>query len=138
MSGLEVAGVVLGAVPILISALESYQKLGKKRDAFRKKSLHIDRIIRALRWQHRLIYVDIKIVLRNAGLGHPVEIGDLEGLLKRQDVQDAMSDLLGDSCSDYLDILRQCEKSLIDVGKAVKGFQEGSWVCNKRDCELPC
>lgn len=78
MSGLEILGLILGAMPILISALEGYQKLGKKRDAFRRKSMHIDRMIRALDWQQKLIRSDVRLVLRNAGLDVNDDVGDEE------------------------------------------------------------
>jgi hypothetical protein len=133
MSGFEAVGVLLGAAPLIISALEGYQRLGKRRDAFKRKSLHIDRMVRALKWQQKLIHSDAKIVLRNAGLDETtidqhVGIGRYQDLLKRQDVQDAVSSFLGDNCSTYLEIIQQCESTLLRVAKAVKGFDEGSWV----------
>ena len=133
MSGIEVIGVVSGAAPLLISALEGYQKLGKKRDAFKKKSLHIDCMVRAINWQQKMIHSDVKIVLRNAGLDETtidqhVGIGRYQDLLKRHDVQDAVSSFLGDNCSTYMEVIQQYEITLLKVAKAVKGFEEGSWV----------
>lgn len=133
MSGFEVIGVILGATPLIISALEGYQRLDKKRDAFKRKSLHIDNMVRALRWQHILVHSDVKIVLRNAGfdqmmIDQHVGIGRYEDLLKRQDVQDAVSSFLGDNCAAYMSIIQKCESTLLRVAKAIKGFEEESWV----------
>jgi hypothetical protein len=143
MSGFEVVGVLLGAAPLIISALEGYQRLGKKRDAFKRKSLHIDRMVRALNWQQKLIHSDVKIVLRNAGLDETtidqhVGIGRYQDLLRRQDVQDAVSSFLGDNCSTYLEIIQQCESTLLRVAKAVKGFDEDSWVREEQRLYSSC
>ena len=133
MSGLEAIGVFLGTAPLIIAALEGYQKLGKKRDAFKRKSLHIDRMVRALDWQQKLIHSDVKIVMRNAFLDETtidqhVGIGRYQDLLKRQDIQDAVSSFLGDNCSAYMGIIQECESTLLHVARAVKGFNEESWV----------
>ena len=133
MSGFEVIGVVLGAMPVIISALEGYQKLGKKRDAFKRKSLHIDRMIRALDWQQKLIHSDVKLLLRNAGLDEMtvdlhVGTGRYQDLLRRQEIQDAVSGFLRDNSSTYLEIIQQCENTILHVAKAVKGFDGESWV----------
>lgn len=133
MSGFEVAGVVVGAVPLIVIALERYQKLGRMRDAFRKRSLHLDRMIRALKWQQRLIHSDVKIVLRNAGLDEETtsqheRLDRLQDLFEREDVQDAVRDFLGDKHDAYLEVMQDFQRTLLEIAKSIKGFQEDSWV----------
>jgi len=47
MSGFEVTGVILGAIPVIISALEQYKKTRETWRRFRQKALYIDRLIQA-------------------------------------------------------------------------------------------
>jgi hypothetical protein len=56
MSDFKVVGVVLGALPIIVSTLESsYESLGCARVAFRNKQFYLDRMINALSWQKTFI-----------------------------------------------------------------------------------
>jgi hypothetical protein len=133
MSGFEIAGVILGAMPAIISALHGYQKLHKKRRVFKRKSLYIDRMIRALDWQRQLIHNDVKIVLQNAGvdemiIDQHVGVGRYQDLLKQDNIQHAVSAFLRDNFSTYLQVIQDCESTLLHVASAVKGFDEYSWV----------
>ena len=137
MSGLEVVGVVLGAVPLIITALKGYQNLGKKRDAFKRKSLHLDRMIKALDWQQKLILSDVKIVLRNAGLDEmtidqEVGNGHYQDLFKRPGIQSAVVSVLRENYSTYLEIIHQCEITILGVARAVTFFKEDSWVSEEQ------
>jgi hypothetical protein len=133
MSGIEVIGIVLSAAPLLIYALEAYLSLGKMRDAFKKKRLHVERMVRALKWQQTLLQSDVRIMLRNAGLNettldYGLGYGRLQDLLTHQDVQEAVSSYLGENWTTYLEIIEHGEDTLLSVAKAVKGFAGGSWV----------
>lgn len=136
MSGLEVLGVVLGAVPLIITALKGYQNLGKKRDTFKRKSLHLDRMIRALDWQQKLILSDVKIVLRNAGLDEMMIELDVDNcryqdLFKRSDIENAVASVLRENYSTYLEIIQRCEVAILDVAKALTFYKKDSWVSEK-------
>lgn len=143
MSELEAIGVFLGAVPFITSTLEGYQRLSKKRDAFKRKSLHIDRMVRALDWQHKLIQSDIKIVLRNTYLDETtihqqVGIDRYQDLLRRQDIQNAVRSFLDDNYSIYLEVIQQCESTLLGVAKVVRGFDDYSWVREHQQIRSSC
>lgn len=45
MSGIDIAGLILGAVPVVIAALEHYKTLHRKTWSFKHKSLRIDQLI---------------------------------------------------------------------------------------------
>ena len=64
---MEVAGLLLGAIPIMISALEQYQKTITFFEQAVHKKRHIDRLIVALRQQEALFMTEIELMLRNAG-----------------------------------------------------------------------
>ena len=48
---MEVAGLVIAAVPLMISALKQYTEFHRKVRQFRRTSLYIGRLIQALREQ---------------------------------------------------------------------------------------
>ena len=132
MSGFEVVGVILGAAPLIISALEGCQKISKKRDAFKRRALHIDRMKNAVRWQHELLEHDVRIVLQNAGMedlstrgGAPVSY---QKLLLDPDVQDGLREYLGHSCQSYLDIAAHCATVLLEIIESLGSVEDKSWI----------
>lgn len=139
MSGLEVVGVVLGAVPIIIHALESCRKLGRVQDAFTKRSLHIAKMVKALRTQQALIDGDVKLVLRDSGvdakkISYYQSLGRMQELLRQDDVSDAVAAYLGDSYGLYLEIMQDCHKTILDIALTLRGLQEGSCVRRAAIC----
>lgn len=68
MSGLEVAGLVLGAIPIVIWSLEHYKTTRDYWRRSRSKRLLIDRMIKALHEQRTLMEVDLQVLSRAAGV----------------------------------------------------------------------
>ena len=100
---------VLGAVPLIISALKGYQSLNKRRYDFKRRKLHVDCMIRALDCQQSLILSDVKIVLRNARLDEIMideGIGNChyQDLFKRPDIHSAVASVLRENFSAYVDI----------------------------------
>ena len=128
---------VLSAVPLIITALKGYQNLGKTRDKFKRKSLHLGRMIRALDGQQKLILSDVKLVLRNAGLDEmmidqEVDNCHYQDLFKRPGIQSAVVSVLGDNYSTYLETLHECEITILGVARAVTFFKEDSWVSEEQ------
>ncbi|KAK7701650.1 hypothetical protein SLS64_010098 [Diaporthe eres] len=73
MSGFEICGVVLGVIPLVISALEHY-KAGKGVAAtFVKWRGHLDTLIFRLKLQNTFFYLQIRELLREA------QVAQLEG-----------------------------------------------------------
>ena len=132
MSGFEVVGVVLGAVPIIISILDGYKSLGRARVAFRNKQFYLDRMINALSWQKTLIEGDLEIVLRNIGL-EDLDIRNIgsdsyESFLKQADIQQQVHAYMGSRYASYVQVLGECERTLLNIVRSVKGLQQGAWV----------
>jgi hypothetical protein len=132
MSGFEVVGVVLGALPIIVSILESYKSLGRARVAFRNKQFYLDRMINALSWQKTLIEGDLEILLRNVGFEdlaiHKITSGSYEALLQDTDIQQQVRAYMGRRFESYVHVLSDCERTLLSIVRSVKGLQQGSWV----------
>lgn len=66
MSGFEIAGVVLGAVPLIISALEYYRSGKSTVSASIKWHSQLDTLIFRLKLQYTLFYLDILELLKAA------------------------------------------------------------------------
>jgi hypothetical protein len=77
MSGFEVAGVVLGVIPLAISALEHY-KAGKGTVAtFMKFHGQLDTLIYRLKLQRTFFYLHILELLRSAGVREVISRSDI-------------------------------------------------------------
>lgn len=64
MSGIEIVGLLLGTIPLVISALEHYDDIIDPTRAFVKFQGELDRAIRELRNQHTLFEQSIEMLLR--------------------------------------------------------------------------
>lgn len=131
MSGIEVAGLVLGTIPLILSALDGYQKLGRKRDAFTRRSFHVDRMKHVLGRQYRLIQSDVRLILRRCDLEAVLDDEEIStsGLstLRRPEVQDAVRLFLNHHYDDYMDVIKECEVILL-VFRSIENVAEDSWV----------
>ncbi|KAI1773628.1 hypothetical protein F4818DRAFT_452687 [Hypoxylon cercidicola] len=117
MSGFEVAGVVLGAIPLIISALEHY-KAGKGVAAsFVKWRGQLDTLIFRLKLQRTFFYLQILELLRSAGVEHVVDRLDVTEeeclLILRNSKNGAkVKEYLGLLYDTFLDVLDRYEKCL--------------------------
>ena len=64
---MEVAGLLIGAVPFMISALKQYAKARRGIRQFRRTSLYLAHLIQALREQKFYLKTDLEQLLRAAG-----------------------------------------------------------------------
>ena len=67
MSGFEVAGLIVGIIPIIVEALQQYKKTRERWRRFKCKALYIARLIDSLEEQQVLIQTDLNILLRATG-----------------------------------------------------------------------
>ncbi|KAL6833602.1 hypothetical protein J3E69DRAFT_324512 [Trichoderma sp. SZMC 28015] len=77
MSGFEVAGLVLGIIPLAISALEHYKAGRGVVATFVKFHGQLDTLIYRLKLQRTFFYLNILDLLRNAGVSEVVNKTDL-------------------------------------------------------------
>ncbi|KAI0966604.1 hypothetical protein F4678DRAFT_466439 [Xylaria arbuscula] len=117
MSGFEVAGVVLGAIPLVISALEHY-KAGKGVAAtFFKWRDQLDTLICRLKLQQCLLYFHLLELLRDAGVEDAIEEDLTEErclqILKDSKNEEVVRAYLGAvPYSMFLEVLRRYEACL--------------------------
>ncbi len=132
MSGIEVAGLILGAVPVIIAALEHYKTLHKKTWLFKNKSSRIDQLIIALENQKFFLEGELELALLEAGFdGYELatmDTSDMQRLLNRTDISRELSRSLGRRYGPFKDTIVRCEKSLIHIVHEIKGLIPGSQV----------
>ena len=67
MSGIEIAGIVLGALPILFEALDGYRGSINRISQGVRKRKYVEKLARALRMQRQTLESILKIVLLESG-----------------------------------------------------------------------
>ena len=132
MSGFEIAGLILGVVPLAIAALEQYKTAHNMLSYFNYKSMYIDRLIQALEEQKFCLESDFDIVLRAAGFEQQdisITSGEyIQTVLVRSDVAEELSRYLGRGYHPYRKALMRCETSLKDIVRNIGGLVPGSPV----------
>ncbi|KAL8816326.1 MAG: hypothetical protein Q9223_004640 [Gallowayella weberi] len=126
MSGIEMAGLVLGAIPVVIWALENYKTTREIWRRSRSKALLVDRLINALKEQRLLIELDVQVLLKAASY-EDHEIVDLEAfscyeLLLDQGLAVALQRYLGRVYEPYRAALGRCESILTDIAQSIGGL----------------
>ena len=134
MSGFELVGLILGAVPVTIAALEQYKRAHEMMRSFSHKSVYIDRLIQALEEQKFCLESEFDIVLRAAGFEqHDFGSSNVEYLqtfLLRSDIAEGLSRYLGRGYDPYRKALVRCETSLGEIVRSIGGLVPGSPVSN--------
>ncbi|KAL8810331.1 MAG: hypothetical protein Q9200_002668 [Gallowayella weberi] len=126
MSGIEMAGLVLGAIPVVIWALENYKTTREIWRRSRSKALLVDRLINALKEQRLLMELDVQVLLKAASY-EDHEIVDLEAfscyeLLLDQGLAVALQRYLGRVYEPYRAALGRCESILTDIAQSIGGL----------------
>ena len=138
MSGLEVAGVVLGAVPLIVAALEHYKISKKLWDRFRKTAMHINELIEALDENHALIEASLNSLLQKAGSAEGVCIAndtmDYGSRLRNKEIALDLQSFMGRLYKPYEKALLRCEQTLLRIINKLDGLVQGSKV---RPASLP-
>lgn len=129
MSGIEVAGLVLGAVPIVIWGLGQYKTTREIWRRSRSKALLVDRLADALEEQRTLIEIDLHLLLRAADFGDG-EIAALDhakvyDMLRDPDVVEALTRYLGPVYEPYRKALLRCLRILADITRNIGGLTAG-------------
>lgn len=95
MSGIEIAGLVLGALPILFTALDAYKRDSSRlKSGFRKRE-HVKKLARALRMQAQILDALIKNILLQSGCDLPPDPTELHSALSQRSIRETVDDHLG-------------------------------------------
>ena len=121
MSGFEIAGVVLGAIPVVIEALSAYRKGKGFFVTMRKSHGLVDELIHKLKMQQAHFYLDILELLREARVPEILMKGDptpdkcveiLQAVKTGYEVEQYLGPQL---YHDFLEILRFYENYLKEI-----------------------
>ncbi|KAK6331780.1 hypothetical protein TWF718_002321 [Orbilia javanica] len=105
MSGIEIAGLVLGAIPLVISALEHYEDIIGPTKAFFKFQGELDHAIRELRVQYTLFEQSMEVLLRPITTDH--QLNDMidnsnSNLWQDPDIEEELRKNLGRAYPSYM------------------------------------
>jgi hypothetical protein len=118
MSGVEVAGLLLGVIPLVISALEHYEDFIGPSVAFVKYHGNLGRAVRELRNQHALFEQTILILL--APITKPEERSDMidnsdSELWKDAGIEQALREALGGAYPAYMSVFHDIQRIIISI-----------------------
>ena len=141
MSGFEIAGLIIGVVPLTIAALERYKTAHELLLRYTNKPVYIDRLIQALEEQKFCIESEFQIMLRAAGFEQQaistIGGGCLQTILLKGDVAEELGQYLGRAYDPYRKALVRCEASLGDILRNIGGLVPGSPVSSVIATKLP-
>ncbi|KAL8917296.1 MAG: hypothetical protein Q9172_005922 [Xanthocarpia lactea] len=112
MSGLEVASVVLGAVPIIVSALENYKSSKNLWRRMRKTAMHIEELIEEIMENRALIEANVESLLHKIGAEEAVLGYNMIEKLRKHDIAPDIKSFMGKLYEPYEKALRRCERVL--------------------------
>jgi hypothetical protein len=142
MSGFEIAGIVLGTIPLVIAALEHYRAGKGVASSFIKWHGHLDTLVFRLKLQHTFFYLQIRDLLRESGVAEVIGCDDLREedcitLLRDPKTGVELREYFGPLYETFLEILERYETCLRTIsGKLghlrripnVSLFLSSAWV----------
>ena len=130
---MEVAGVVLGAVPIVITALQYYKDTKKLGGRFLNRKKHVEKLIRALREHHGELQSNLDWLLKAID-EEPDQ--DINLLLKQPDIRLRMIEYLSSGGSESFTLaLEKAQHAVESIARNIRGFLVESPV---RSCSTFC
>lgn len=127
MSGIEVAGLVLGAVSLIIAALEKYKTGKYKLEYIIKGRSRLDDLLHQLKSQKLRFYLDIRKLLREACVPAIIERNDPDEETCAQILRDTrtgphIKDFLGHLFDHFIDVLNRYEDCLKTILGSLRGI----------------
>lgn len=142
MSGFEVAGVVLGTIPLVISALEHYRSGKGTASSFVKWRGHLDTLIFRLKLQQTFFYLDILELLRVANIDELEDRVDLTeeeciAILSDAKTGKGVREFIGPLYNTFIEILARYETCLKTIAGKLGHIQRLPDVCMHISLSLP-
>ena len=129
MSGVEIAGLVLGAIPLLIAALEHYETFIGPAKAFAKFFGELDRTIRELKLVRFTFEQSIEVLLR------PCVVDDQEleqmigntqhALWQDSAIEKEMRRTLGKAYAIYMMVVHEIESIMLEIAMSLNNIHGG-------------
>lgn len=132
MSGFEVAGVVLGVLPLIISAIEHYNDIVDPIRTCRKYSSALQTLVTDINAQRDIFQNECILILSQFVDQHALEdmLKDPKHALRSQlkydqNVQEKITSLIGSHASQLQGILNLINASLDEIYEEIKHLPEG-------------
>lgn len=132
MSGIEVAGLVLGALPILFAAVDfSRDGFSRAGLAFRKRK-NVEKLARALLLQQQILEETVKSVIIASGCEDVWRLDDDPyGYLNDESVREEVLDYLGvKNDAAFTGALEQSSQAVRKIAKNITGLVPAFRVCS--------
>lgn len=131
MSGIEVADLVLGALPILLAVIDSSKDGMRRFEGLFKRRKHIEKLVRALLLQQQVLKETVRSVVIASGYKYPHQIAhDPIHLLKDKAVQEEIFDYLGpENYAALTGTFTQSSDVVKRVAKNIAGLVGSTKVC---------
>ena len=133
MSGIEVVGLVLGVLPLLISALEHYEDVTDPIRTFFKYGGELNRAIRGLRDQHASFEQSIQALLKPITTDEIMsDMIDNSNSVYWTDayIDEALRDSLGKAYSAYMELVKEVENIMLEIATKLENLSKGSSAPN--------
>jgi hypothetical protein len=119
MSGLEVVGVVLGAIPILLKAVEGCGHASQSSRLFSKKRIFVKKLANALYEHNQCLVGTIKLLLTRSGYGDVTCVeGDLMAFTQNEDVREQIQECLGpENYAVFIDAIEESARTIALMAK---------------------
>ncbi|PKY00855.1 hypothetical protein P168DRAFT_299736 [Aspergillus campestris IBT 28561] len=132
MSGFEVVGVVLGALPMIIGAIDKYKATSQRFRFFRFKEPFIAQLIQSLQEQRFFLETDLQVILKETHL-EDEEIAVLlkqsnSSLFEDPEVAHAVQEYLGDGYEPYTIAVTRCQEVLTEIAGHIRGLASDSQI----------
>lgn len=132
MSGLEVLGVVLGLLPLVISAAEHYEDVCQPFTRYRDFHKGVQRFQSSLRTQRR-IYLNSSLLLLQHITDHDTASQILSSSLEMsKEFKEALANALGSSGEECMEIIQTIKETLQKIN------DEKFWELEKDDSASKC
>ena len=126
---MEVAGVVLGVVPIVVEVIKAWKTVGGKLRVFRHYSKEIRRIYDRLRVQHCIFESELDLLISQARRDHTainaVSLYDLKPLCQvGKDLDADIAAFLGKDGESYTGLIHSLSEQLDTLKSELKSFDQ--------------
>lgn len=135
MSGIEVVGIVLGALPLAISLFRWYEDLAAANNRLRDFEKLYRNVLRDLEHEELLFRLIIETLVRPLVNDEMIHKDDLDRIVNNtddsswadQDISEALHQRLGDAHMPFIQVLEDTEKQCMQLLKSI-GFDKPSIV----------
>lgn len=117
VTGVEVAGLVLGVIPLLISALENYEKLAAPTKDFFRWRRHVRRLIRELYTINISYDQAVRVLLKAADVADQTTMMEdpRSELWRKGDIADGLRDRLGSVYDPLILTIEEVSEILVEI-----------------------